>query len=340
MESRSKIVLDRSTIVRLFAKAGIEGVESIAPLGAGEFNALYAVKARGVEHVLKVAPTDRRRMLSYERGMMAEEVRFYAWMREKTPIRVPSVRYADFTGTDLPSPWFIMERLPGTTVDRAGLTAAEREVAFRQTAAMVASLHEVRGAGFGYVQNGLHADWHEALAAMVGNLIEDARRFRMPCPRGRRLLRAVHAHADVLRTVESRLVNFDVWEPNILCERKDGDLTLSWIDPERSFWGDRIADFVCLDFMKMSLDEKSSALSAYNAVASEPIAVTDAERIRFSLMLGYLGLIMEVEKYARYTHFHFGWWRNVGACKLLFRQCFGSLRVLEGRAAKEENPHE
>lgn len=46
------------------------------------------------------------------------------------------------------------------------------------------------------------------------------------------------------------MVNFDIWWPNIICNRENGEIKYAWIDPERSFWGDRIADFVCLEYQK------------------------------------------------------------------------------------------
>ncbi len=51
----------------------------------------------------------------------------------------------------------------------------------------------------------------------------------------------------------------------------------------------------------------------------DPIVIGNEERIRYALMLGYLGLIMEVEKYARYSLFHYGYWRNLAVCRMI---CF------------------
>ena len=101
--------------------------------------------------------------------------------------------------------------------------------------------------------------------------------------------------------------------------------TSSWIDPERCLWGDRIADFVCLDFINMALDKKSRTIEQYNQVSENPIVVGEEEKIRFAIMLGYLGLIMEVEKYSRYTFSHFGYWRNVIVARMLFSNCFRRL---------------
>jgi hypothetical protein len=110
--------------------------------------------------------------------------------------------------------------------------------------------------------------------------------------------------------------------------QKDGEFLLSWIDPERCLWGDRIADFVCLDFLNLDLGKKTAMMEAYNNASEEPIMVSDHERIRFAIMLGYLALIMEVEKYARYNIFLKGYWRNVVASNAYYEHAFKQLAEL------------
>jgi hypothetical protein len=163
---------------------------------------------------------------------------------------------------------------------------------------------------------------------MVTNLIDDCRNLGKRTKSGQRLLALINENRQILEKVECSLINFDVWPPNIICDWENGDLTLSWIDPERCLWGDRIADFVCLDFMKLSLEEKQKTVDLYNQVSADPITVGEEEKIRFAIMLGYLGLIMEVEKYARYTIFNYGYRRNVIASRMLFSNCFRQLDEL------------
>jgi hypothetical protein len=80
--------------------------------------------------------------------------------------------------------------------------------------------------------------------------------------------------------------------------------------------------------MNMELDKKGTTIEAYIQTSDEPIVFGDEEKIRFAIMLGYLGLIMEVEKYARYTIFHYGYWRNVRASRMLFSNYFAQLDEL------------
>ena len=121
------------------------------------------------------------------------------------------------------------------------------------------------------------------------------------------------------------MVNFDLCPPNILCRREKDGIHYAWIDPERSFWGDKILDFVCLDATH-PLEKKTGVLAAYNAAAKTPVTATREEQIRYAVGQGYLALIVEAEKYYRYTPHHFGWWRNVFAGLYLYADAFRVLR--------------
>lgn len=85
-------------------------------------------------------------------------------------------------------------------------------------------------------------------------------------------------------------------------------------------------DFVCFAFHR-PLEERPAILRAYNAAAKMPVLLTREEQVRYAIGQGYLALIMETEKYYRYSPFLFGWWRNVFACRLLYRAAFSALRA-------------
>jgi fructosamine-3-kinase len=122
------------------------------------------------------------------------------------------------------------------------------------------------------------------------------------------------------------MVNYDIWPMNIIAKRDSGKIKYWWIDPERCFWGDKMADFVCLEVYK-PLKDKTASLNAYNAVAETPIEVNRETEIRYAVMAAYMGLLQEAEKYYRYTPAMFGWWRNViGGAALFYKIGFGILK--------------
>ena len=326
MQSRTKYPIDEADIFRLFAANGIKGVLHAEPLGDGEFNAVYLVHTEQKDYVLKIAPRDGAPVMAYEKNMMQSEVAWYARMREQTSIRVPEVYAADFYKKLLPVDYFIMEYLPGEPLNKAALMQKERAQATSLLCQMAAQMHAIQSAQFGYPQMGLHESWYAAIHAFVMLALEDCARKNRRSPRGERLLNEIERHKDVLLRVEGCLVNFDIWPANIIVQREEGEIRLCWIDPERCFWGDRMLDFVCFAFHR-PLEQKPSVLSAYNAAAKTPVTLSREEKVRYAIGQGYLALIMETEKYYRYSPFLFGWWRNVFACRMLYRAAFRALRA-------------
>lgn len=80
MRSKTKSGIDNDTIIKLFEKAGIDGAENIAPLGAGEYNSVYSVDAAGKAYAIKIAPQESAAVLTYEQQLMAQEVYYYSVM--------------------------------------------------------------------------------------------------------------------------------------------------------------------------------------------------------------------------------------------------------------------
>jgi hypothetical protein len=187
-----------------------------------------------------------------------------------------------------------------------------------------AKQHRIRGDGFGYPQNGLHDTWAKAFCAMTEAVVEDAAKVGRPCENGEKVLRYIRKHQSILERVPCRMVNFDLWESNILCEPTDAGLRFVLIDPERSFWGDPVMDFNCFGFAK-PLREKRAGLEFYNSLAEEHIMAGRGEEIRNAFAQAYLGVIMEVERYYRYVPGDEGWTRNDQVCEYLLINAFACL---------------
>ncbi len=320
MLSKTKFLLDDETIKKLFRKAGIEEVKSVAALGAGEYNAVYEVVADKA-YVLKVAPADTSPVLTYEKDMIKSEVYWYSVLHDKTDILVPEVFYSDFSRELVPAGWFIMEKMPGLQHDKIPMSPEEKENKEYEKAKMVAQIHKIHNDKFGYIQNELYDNWYLALRSMVENLVADCARKGKKTRRGEKFLGYIDIYREVFEKAECCMVNFDIWDKNIICNREKGQIKCAWIDPERSFWGDRILDFICLD-MFAQLEDKKRALEGYNAFAELPIEPGKEERIRYAVAQALMALLMETEKYYRYSPTYLGWWRNILVSAVLFRRAF------------------
>ena len=329
MISKTKKELTAQEIRSLCASAGFSAVENIHALGAGEFNAVYAFDADGKHFALKIAPSADTPVMTYETEMMRSELLWYEQMRTHTDIALPELVYSDLSQSMLSSDFFIMRRISGKQMNETQFTPEEREMADAFLPRIAAKLHHIHGGGFGYPQNGLHDTWAKAFYAMTEAMVEDAAKMGQSCENGEKTLAYIRKHQAVLERVPCRMVNFDLWEANVICEPAGSGFRFVMIDPERGFWGDPIMDFNCFGFGK-PLREKREGLKLYNSLAEQPVSAGSGEEIRNAFAQAYLGVIMEVERYYRYVPGDEGWTRNDRVCEFLFKNAFACLDETSG----------
>ena len=321
--SKTKYEATQEEIKELFAFHKVGNVMRIAPLGEGEFNAAYKVTCdNGNNYVLKIAPPEGSCVLTYEKNMMESEVFWYEKMHENTDILCPEVYVSDFSKSIVKSNCFIMQMMEGEPLWAVGFSDKEYENAQKQKIGMLTKIHRIKNDKFGYRQSGLHDTWYEALKAMAGNLVSDCKALGYETKDGEKFISYIDKHAEILKKVPCRMVNFDLWDSNVLY--KDGKIC--WIDPERGFWGDPVADFITLGAgQKTPLSSKQKELEIYNETADEKIVLTKETEIRYELAVCLLALIEEVEKYVRYEPDEPNYIRNTADAREMYDMAFGML---------------
>ena len=293
--SRTKYEATEEEISSLFRTHGIGNVKGCTTLGDGEFNSAYKVTCEGErDYVLKIAPHKEATVLSYEKDMMDSEVYWYRKMKEHTDILCPEIYAVDSTCEIIKSCCFIMQMMADVKNDK-----------------------------YGYRQSGLYGSWYEALRSMAGNLVMDCKNIGYETPDGEEFIRLIDRHEDVLRKAPCRMVNFDLWDSNVLYD--DGKLV--WIDPERGFWGDPVADFITVGKgQKAPLTDKKKEIEIYNRTATEKIELNRDTEIRYACAVAYLALIEEVEKYVRYEPDHPNYIRNTVDARDMYDMAFEVMR--------------
>ena len=317
MEAKTKLSLSNEKVTEILANAGFVDAHSVEAMSDGMYNAVYAAKSGEKEYVIKVAPPIGIPVLTYEKDLMRTELFWYRMIAENTDINIPRIYREDFTHTLIPADYFIMERVAGCPLDELELNEEEKTQVLCDKAYMVAQIHKISAPEFGYVQNGLHDNWYLALKSMVENLLDDKRAIGRESKNGEKFLGYVERYKDLLMSVKASMVNFDVWDKNIISSRIDGKIKYTWIDPERSFWGDWVFDFICLEMMQ-PLKKKTVSMAAYNEVSKNQISLLPEYEIRFAFSQGLMALIMEVEKYYRFAPLTKAWFMNDTASKMLF----------------------
>ena len=322
-KSKTKYQVTIEELKAIFAKHQLGEIQSTESLGNGEFNTAIAVDTvDGKSYVVKIAPPRDGKVLSYEKHMMESEVFWYGQIREHTKIIVPTVYASDFSEEILGAAYFIMEKMKGQPLWAVGFSEEEYAEVSKQKIGMLAQIHGIPSKEFGYRQLGLKATWYEAIREMAEKLVSDCEALGKATPDGHRLLECIDKHREILEGVSGCMVNFDLWDSNVLY----ADGRLCWIDPERSFWGDPIADFITLGKGQMTpLSEKLEEIRVYNETASHPIVYNREAEIRYQIAVAYLALIEEVEKYVRYEPQEENYIRNTVDAGKMYDMAFGVL---------------
>ena len=321
-KSKTKYIPSNDQITKLFAKNGITDIEKIEPLGNGEFNAAFKVVTPNKEYAVKFAPAKDAEVLTYEKDMMKSEVYWYRQISENTIIHVPEIYASDFSHEIVSTSCFIMEMMKGEPLWAVEMSESEKQRVQEEKLKMLAQIHRIHHDKFGYIQMGLYPTWYEAIRNMVSALIDDCEKIGKSTPDGHRLLACIDKHKEILERVKCSMVNFDLWDSNVLYH--EGDIV--WIDPERSFYGDPIGDFIPQGAgQKTALKDKQKEIAIYNRSVETPIEAGVEEEIRYEIMIAYLALIEEVEKYVRYEPDEENYIRNTVDARDMYDLAFGIL---------------
>lgn len=242
----SKNHLREDTIRGIAARAfPRRSVVDMAELTEGMCNAAYCITLDdGTRHVLKVATDDASSRLHYEVNIMDAEVKAMA-MAQRAGLPVARVEYHDDSRTLCTGQYFIMEYMPGQSMNslRSVLSEPERDSLLREVGALQRDMTAITGTQFGLLGDPDHrfdslngfVDW------LIQGAMEDAARKHVLIGVEREaiaeaLARDRGAFEEITRPT---LVHWDMWEGNIFV--KDGHVS-GIIDWERAMWGEPLMD--------------------------------------------------------------------------------------------------
>jgi aminoglycoside phosphotransferase (APT) family kinase protein len=267
-------------------------VRAFEELTDGYFNAAYLIElADGRRCVLKVAPPDAVRVLRYERDIMHAEVEVMRLVRARTAMPVPEIFRFDATCRLLASPYFLMEFVPGLTLDklRVQLDPADQQAIDHAAGAYLRQMNEIVGRSFGYATPTAerYSSWRAAFLAMLDDILADGAAMDVALPQPYDTIRQqAHRCAPVLDEISTpQLVHWDLWDGNILIDPATRTIAGA-IDFERALWGDPL-----MEVQYRKLEASAGFVEGYG----RPMLSTPAARLRRVLYNIYLYLIMVIE---------------------------------------------
>lgn len=293
MEIAIRPKLDRAEVEEIARKHLTGPVEVVGheEFKDGFFNAAHALELADGRHVvIKVAPDKAHKLLRYEVDLMATEIEcFERGLAAGVPM--PALHFGDPEGGVM-----IIDRLKGVTLPnaKADMSPADLLSVRREIGALSARYATVTGERFGYPRKDgrtVADTWSESFFAMVDDVLADIAEHGSPLPRRAEEIAAiVAAERDLLDEVtRPALVHFDLWDGNVfVVQDESGWRVEAFIDGERAFYGDPIAEIVSLAFG--SDEEKAAAVDGF--LGRE---MTAGEQRRLALYRIYLMLILIAE---------------------------------------------
>ncbi|RMD76512.1 MAG: hypothetical protein D6820_12585, partial [Lentisphaerae bacterium] len=191
-------------------------------VGTGKFNESWYVRDATFDLIIRIAPLPNVPTLFYETGMMAQEPEIHRLLRTQTAIPVPRILAYDDRCELLPSPFIIMERLPGVALSAA--PQLDIDHVFHQVGGYLAQLHRITRPQFGYL--GEHHpmppqdSWFAAFALMWERLIADVAStgHYSAAEQGLLLDLLLQHRSAFLHLPAASLLHMDVWAENILVD--------------------------------------------------------------------------------------------------------------------------
>lgn len=258
----------------------------------GYFNAAYRLTfAAGLNCVLKVAPLPGVRVLRYEQNILQTEVTALRLVKERTTVPVPAVLYADDSREILPTPYFVMEFIPGEALHklRPTLPAEAQAQIDQQIGRCLRQMNQITSPSFGYPARPeeRHSRWQIAFDRMLANLLQDGLEMDVRLPLDYPVLRRrLASHYAVLDEVATpSLVHWDLWDGNIFIDPDTLHIT-GIIDFERALWADHLME---CNFGAFGLNP--AFLEGYGLA----LPYTPAQARRRALYNTYLYLVMVIE---------------------------------------------
>jgi aminoglycoside phosphotransferase (APT) family kinase protein len=294
MESVTKPRLDGADIARLIRIGLGDGAEVVehTEFTDGYFNAAHGVRlGDGRAVVLKVAPPAGLKLLRYEVDLMRTEIEFFQ-RASGAGVPMPKLWYADPAGGVM-----IMERFGGISFDVAkkDMADADRLRVRHEIGRWSKRITEVPGELFGYPRRDGRTRagvWSDAFLTMIADILEDAEEMDRKLPRTvSEIAEVFERHRASLDGVaEPRLIHYDLWDGNVFVrEDADGWHREGFIDGERAFYGDPIAELVSL----VSFIPEPEAAAVLDGFLGR--ALTPDEELRLAMYRSYLWLILLCE---------------------------------------------
>lgn len=221
-------------------------------LSGGLFNTTYHVfsKESGLDVVLRLGPVNRHLLMRFEENLMQAEQYVYK-LCKKENIACSEVLVCDTSKKWIDRDFMIVTYIPSIVMCDAKLIHDQKIPLYTEVGRQTKKLHGIKNETFGRVSeilSGLSfSSWSDYLISeledICGRIIRDNGMKLEEMDRAKQVILKYQEWLDEIIT--PRLVHTDLWEGNILLDKKRKDQIVAIIDSDRAIFGDPDYDLAC-----------------------------------------------------------------------------------------------
>ncbi len=260
-------------VKKAFSCKPVEAVE----MDEAFFNAVYVITLEtGRRVVLKVAPQDDVRVMSYEKNIIYTEVTMLQKMRNYTSIEVPDMYYYDAAKTVIPSGYFFMEYLDGEILRHARkrLSRDVQNSIDEELGRNNRLINSIHGSKFGYYgqKDRQRTSWYDAFHMMLADVLDDCRYYGIDLHyETDTFMELLAKDRDIFEEVKTPcLVHWDLWDGNVFVKNGRVQGIIDW---ERCLWADYLMEY---GFRTHHHNE-----AFYRGYGAKPLSPSEEKRVRW-----------------------------------------------------------
>lgn len=220
---------------------------SIKELTEGLFNVAYEVLMPEKAVILKIAPPQDVKVMSYEHGIMKAEVEALRLVTEHGTVPVPTVLFYDDSHSICDTDYFFMDKLEGESFfalnNKGMLTSVQQATIHHEMGRFNREINRIKGTSFGYfgTPEKQGANWKDVFLTMMEEVLKDGENIGISIGMDYDMVRSmIQKAAYTLEEVkEPTFVHWDIWDGNVFI--KDGEIT-GIIDFERALWAEPLME--------------------------------------------------------------------------------------------------
>lgn len=221
-------------------------------LSGGMFNTTYHVscKEENLDTVLRLGPINRHLLMRFEENLMEAEEYVYRLCKEQG-IVCSEVLVCDTSRKWIDRDFMIVTYIPSVALCNAGLTEEEKVPIYQEVGRLAKKMHRITNQTFGRVSEILaglsFSSWYEYLLSELrdigGRIVRDGGMKPEALEKAVSVLEKYQKWLDEIKVPQ--LVHTDLWEGNILLDKRENRKVAAIIDSDRAIFGDPDYDLSC-----------------------------------------------------------------------------------------------